>query len=226
MIETSLYTHLFQRDKNFYLYNSESGLFAKITPNLYEIIYNRDYSAVDKETLDYLLREKIVVNSENKYSYYNEQKIRFFSSSYDKEKMGLVIVPTTRCNFSCSYCFEERKTNKTITPQVEDDLISFIQSHKSLKTIELTWYGGEPLLAFPKIVHLYNRIKNEIDAKIEKHSMVTNGFLLNNKVIDFIKNSHMDHIQITLDGSKEHHNALRFIKNKKERKTYEKRKEK
>lgn len=215
MIETSLYTHLFQRDKNFYLYNSESGLFAKITPNLYEIIYNRDYSAVDKETLDYLLREKIVVNSENKYSYYNEQKIRFFSSSYDKEKMGLVIVPTTRCNFSCSYCFEERKTNKTITPQVEDDLISFIQSHKSLKTIELTWYGGEPLLAFPKIVHLYNRIKNEIDAKIEKHSMVTNGFLLNNKVIDFIKNSHMDHIQITLDGSKEHHNALRFIKNKK-----------
>ena len=214
MIETSLYTHIFCRGGSFYVYNSESGMFAKIPQQIFEAIYNRDYSIIDSDMIEYLLekKKKIIVFSEEKYSYYNEQKIRFISSVCDRENMGLVIVPTTSCNFSCPYCFENKKTNKTITPDIEEELISFIRSHKSIKYIDLTWYGGEPLLAFPHIVNIYNRIEKEVNAKIKKHSIITNGYLINDDVIDFFKKSKMNNIQITLDGTQENHNSLRFVK--------------
>ena len=81
------------------------------------------------------------------------------SSAYREDLLNLIIVPTTACNFACPYCFEPKKSSKVMTVEVMDGIISFINSHTKAEDLYLTWYGGEPLLAFNIIRTLYNRIK-------------------------------------------------------------------
>ena len=78
--------------------------------------------------------------------------------------------------------------------------------------LDLTWYGGEPLLGFPIIQKIWNQIDREIKLPIHKHTIVTNGYLLTDEIIDFFCNKKLTNIQITLDGIEEKHNQTRKLK--------------
>lgn len=56
---------------------------------------------------------------------------------------------------------------------------------------------------------------SETKLKITGHSIVTNGYLINDDTISFFKDSELNHIQITLDGCRENHNRTRFLKHDK-----------
>ena len=109
MIIKSLYTHLFCRNDNCYIYNSETNFFAVIPQELYMKVFDEDFCSLNKDILKFLLDNKLVLEEKDKYTYFKEQKLRFGASSFDKTRLELVIVPTTACNFSCPYCFEEKK---------------------------------------------------------------------------------------------------------------------
>jgi len=93
-----------------------------------------------------------------------------------------------------------------------DKLISFIEIHDEAKKLDITWYGGEPLLAFNSIQKLLNKIRSEIKIPIQQHSIITNGYYFDSKVVDFFNEYHLDYIQITLDGNKERHDSIRKLK--------------
>lgn len=59
---------------------------------------------------------------------------------------------------------------------------------------------------------IYDRIGKDCKIKIINHSIVTNGYLINDNVIDFFRRANLKHIQITLDGCEENHNKTRFLK--------------
>ena len=67
-------------------------------------------------------------------------------------------------------------------------------------------------MAFNLIEKITNRIKTATKLKIREQSIVTNGYLITNKVIDFMRSNHFDSIQITLDGDEQTHNQSRFLK--------------
>ena len=54
----------------------------------------------------------------------------------------------------------------------------FINEHNNAKTLNLIWYGGEPLLSFNRIKEIYNNIKSDTNVQITNHSIVTNGYLI------------------------------------------------
>ncbi len=54
MYQQSIYTHIFKRDTNYYLYNSKSALFAQISQELYEVLYNRSYNELPEDIVDTL----------------------------------------------------------------------------------------------------------------------------------------------------------------------------
>ncbi|MDE6416156.1 MAG: SPASM domain-containing protein [Duncaniella sp.] len=214
MLIQSLYTYFFEKEGRYFLYNSLSGLFCEISSETYENLYNRDYTCFDKETLDYFLANKILIPEEEKYLYYYECQSRFNSDAYNDESLSLVIAPTIMCNFNCPYCFESKESTAIMTEETASNLISFIKKHEKAKRLHLTWYGGEPLLAFNQIKSLWNKIADELpDIKISSHGIITNGWFLNNDVIQFFKETGLNHIQITLDGIKDHHNKTRCLKN-------------
>ena len=92
------------------------------------------------------------------------------------------------------------------------DLKRFIRGYPDVKEIHLTWYGGEPLLAFKQIKQLYEMFKSEEIPAIVSTSIVTNGSLLNEEICDFFKEKNLEIMQITIDGTKESHDRTRCFK--------------
>ena len=99
-----------------------------------------------------------------------------------------------------------------MTESVISDLISFIKRYKDSEELSITWYGGEPLLSFNTIKRIVSRIKAECEIKLTSQAIVTNGYLINSEVINFMKENRFNSIQITFDGFKGNHNKTRFLK--------------
>ena len=209
----SIYTYLFSRNGNHYIYNSECGFFSKISLKLYQQLFDETLDSLSPETFQKLLKHKIIVDEEKKYDYYYLMKLKFLQQSSSPQTLGLVIAPTSGCNFACPYCFEGEKQPKFMDDNTIDSLIKFINDHKQAEHTHITWYGGEPLMAFHIMKKIYERIKIETKLKILPQSIITNGYLITDSVIDFFRNNLVNSIQITLDGTEQHHNHTRFLKN-------------
>jgi len=80
-----------------------------------------------------------------------------------------------------------------------------------IKTLTLTWYGGEPLTAFKIIKSLIERIDLETIIKLKYHSMITNGYLLDEKKSKYFSQHPLNLIQITIDGDRTTHNQRRGL---------------
>ncbi len=212
MLQQSIYTHIFHRYGRFFIYNSRNTLFAEITEDLYEVLYNRDYKSLPDNVIENLLNKGVLCDDSEQHLYYAEEFVKFNASAYNDTELGLVIVPTTNCNFDCPYCFEGEKKAHVMSKEIQDSIIEYITTNRLAKKIHLTWYGGEPLMAFDVMKSLYEKIKQIDSKKISSHTLITNGYLISDGVINFINYSNIKNIQITLDGNKSRHNALRCLK--------------
>ena len=83
-----------------------------------------------------------------------------------------------------------------------------------VKKMDLTWYGGEPLICFSiiqsmcrQIIHLTQKYSVKC-----KMGMITNGYLLTEEIVDFLEEYNIS-VQITIDGMSENHNHRRYLKN-------------
>ena len=116
----------------------------------------------------------------------------------------------------CPYCFENKK-NITITKEIEDNLISFIDKNTPNEgSLNISWFGGEPLLQKDLIYRLSKKIKLLCKNKNinYKSNIVTNGVLLDYETAKYLKNEcEVGFAQITIDGLKETHDKRRCLKN-------------
>lgn len=216
----SRYAYFFKTSKSICLaYSSKNNSFLELSEDLYYFLNEKAKNKTNE--IQNQLPEDIQMKLEQEGFICTESddddfviKSQFVTQSiqHDKSKLNLVLVPTLNCNFNCPYCFEKEKRASKMNDQTIDNLISFIKEFGNAKSLTLTWYGGEPLLAIPVIEKILNRITTEVTAKITKHSIITNGYLFDNKAIELFKKYPLDSIQITLDGIKERHNSLRALK--------------
>lgn len=216
----SRYSHFFKTSKGICLaYSSKSNSFMELSEDLYEIL--KPYMNCESYTISENIPEDVLCVLKNEgfvcLPYEDDEfvtKCQFVTQSvqHDKSTLNLVIVPTLNCNFNCPYCFENNKRASIMSDSTIDNLISFIKSFECVKELSLTWYGGEPLLAFPVIEKILHLITKDIGIKLKKHSIITNGYLFSDKAIQLFREYPLDRIQITLDGAKERHNKLRALK--------------
>lgn len=82
-----------------------------------------------------------------------------------------------------------------------------------MKKIFITWYGGEPLLAFDKIKAIYEKLSEEDMPEVHTQGIITNGYCFNDEIIAFFKDKKCSYIQITMYGLYEKHSATRCLKN-------------
>ena len=206
----SRYNYLFKSSKYGYLlYNSLSNGFSELdeeTYNYLKTLENKENINIEDIKLKESLIEMKVLVENDKDEFYNIKYLNHLNRFYD-DYMELTLNPTLHCNFDCSYCFEESKPAKYMTDEVENSLIGFIEKNKKIKQFHITWFGGEPLMAFDRIVSITNRIK-EIGINFKAH-MITNAYLLTDKVIDMLDDLNINKIQITVDGLAEIHDKRR-----------------
>jgi uncharacterized protein len=147
-------------------------------------------------------------------------KVKIISRAIDNDDTSyhLTINPTMNCNFKCWYCYETHikasRMNEEISNRVNSLLSTLLSSGSSLKNFVLAWFGGEPLLYYndivlPIIKHLNTVTKG---TQINKHiSFTSNGFLINDEMIESFKENEVNSLQITLDGYGAEHDLVRYV---------------
>lgn len=168
---------------------------------------------IEKKIFDSLKKSKIIIEKAKLYDYYYAKKLQFHADIAVTDSLYLTIAPTISCNFDCPYCYEGKKSTTTMNDNVIDQLIKFIKGYEHLQKLHVMWYGGEPLMAFHVIKKIVERIKSELEKVKFTQSIVTNGYLLSDEVIAFMKENSFDNIQISFDGTEDNHNKTRFLKN-------------
>ena len=134
--------------------------------------------------------------------------------------LNLFILPTMSCNLNCSYCYEAHP--KLSSSKISNSVIASIKNLinnklDTLKLLQISWFGGEPLMLPNHVINLSNFFQDRCKEKNVKfiNQMTTNGVLLNKKIIKELSNVGIHFLQITIDGFKEWHDQVRVNKVKK-----------
>lgn len=213
MIELSIYSFLFVDNGKFYLYNSHTNFFSEISIDLYNALNVLDLKSIPEDIIQELTEREVLVAEENKYDYFYSELLKFNQRNNNREILNLVIAPTTACNFACPYCFESKEDPQTMSDETITDIAKFVEGFYGSKEISITWYGGEPLIAFETIKKIHSALSKKGLPKIAAQHVVTNGYCFSDDIIDFFKINGCNSIQITIDGLNDMHDKTRRLKN-------------
>ncbi|WP_032120997.1 radical SAM/SPASM domain-containing protein [Clostridium amazonitimonense] len=190
------------------------------------LLNNLERETFNLEETDYLKKLATIGSIiPNEYIELNQLKFLYNQYKFNNNVFHIILNPTLNCNFRCSYCYEEHKT-ESFNEEIMNRIIKLVERKSSEENkIQVAWFGGEPLLEFDKIKHLTDMFKNICSNNncLYEAKIITNGYLLNDKNIKKLKDLNITNAQITLDGTKEYHDKKRHLQNGEG--TYEKVKE-
>lgn len=133
-------------------------------------------------------------------------------SAFDPGRLHLIILPTEACNLRCSYCYESHDP-VYMAPWVVSSLKQLISTRAPrLMTLDVSWFGGEPLLALDTVREIskhIQRLAQKQEGLRVSASMTTNGVLLPPEVLIELAEIGCTAFQVTLDGPPAIHDRTR-----------------
>lgn len=200
-------------------YNCETCSFAKFddeTVALYEYILKNN---INLDSLDEINRESVSMMKQGMFIVPNNHdnlqagRFRYLTNTFSKEHLTMTILPTLDCNLRCTYCFEEHKKiclDKSTIEAIKKYANEYIIRYRP-KSFFVSWYGGEPLLEYDKVVSLseYFISLAEENNILYTADMISNCVLLTKEKARKLKDLRIDHIQVTIDGDRVNHNKKR-----------------
>lgn len=180
--------------------------------DLRRLYHLEDFSNIEKE-LSGFIRQGIIVN----FNELNLLQSKLLTGFITGNSLGITIVTTLKCNFNCPYCFEMHNEGKMSLEIQEEtfNLIKKLLKVSNFKSLSITWYGGEPLLAIDVIENLSKKIIDYTEEQKIRYNagIITNGYLLDQEKIKILEKYKVNSIQVTLDGLKENHDKTRHLIN-------------
>ncbi len=213
------FIHLFRTPGGYYVYDVNTNVILKIE--------KEDYKYLSEQQKDTIQSKNSVKNS-----WVEEVKGRGFLSSkkikeiihpsndlleyYLNNKVKMITLQVTQqCNLRCEYCaysgnyLNRSHMNARMTFEAARKSIDFIiKRSRNVESINIGFYGGEPLLEFDLMKKCINYAKEEAEGKNVTFSFTTNGTLFTKEILDFL-NANDVVITISLDGPKEIHDKSR-----------------
>lgn len=208
------------------LYNSFENKFILAEGLLYQLMV----AAETESDLEYLcklhpsffeaLKTKGFIISEERDEFEEVKELTYKVDQEDNKTYRLVINSTMNCNFNCWYCYEshikDSKMSLKVIEMIKKHIVNLVSKNTELNNLLISWFGGEPLLQYAIVKDIakfsYDFCKeNNIVFSMD---FTTNGFLINEDMIsDFLK-FNVRNLQITLDGNRSTHDAVRFVSKK------------
>jgi uncharacterized protein len=130
---------------------------------------------------------------------------------FSPRRLRLLILPTEKCNFRCTYCYEDFAIGR-MASHIADGVIALVESRaSSLDSLDIDWFGGEPLLA----KNIIYRIGSAVFEIAQAHgirfrsSITTNGYLLSPEVAHELIDRGLSRFMVSMDGRPSVHDARR-----------------
>lgn len=118
---------------------------------------------------------------------------------------------TKECNCMCRYCYEQDKTSIYAWNDVYNFICNMVE-YRTSDTFNIEFLGGEPLLAFNHIVGVVETFKDVFpNITIPNFIITTNGTILNDNIVYFLKDNPNVRFCASLDGTR-FMNMLRITK--------------
>lgn len=222
--------HLFEYNDDKMLFDVASGVVVELSDFAYEFIY-----LCTKQSWP-----EVISFLQVKYPSLSVQEIKVtleqlkakglfkvppeFDEKAQKERIQVLwrhhprrlqLVISQSCNLKCIYCYMENNDSNSrkcimSKEQAFQAVNHLIKRSGRRRNLQVTFFGGEPLLNFPVIKDVVRYCK-ECQQKHNKKfifELITNGTLLDGEIADFvIKNDML--LMISIDGWKEMHNKQR-----------------
>jgi uncharacterized protein len=136
------------------------------------------------------------------------------ASGLNPKSFHLILFPTEQCNFRCVYCYEDFEIGQMPDWLVEATKTLITNKVPNLDRLNLSWFGGEPLLAknilFDVAEHA-QKLAYKYDCKLSG-DLTTNGLLLDVKTLERLVALKQNGFQISIDGDKETHDQTRVTR--------------
>ena len=141
-----------------------------------------------------------------------ELKYIFNKGYFNDDTLSIALMPSMACNFACPYCFEEPYRDSKINPAYFPTLKKYAEKNfRYYNHVDVNMFGGEPLLFFEEMQN-YLEYVAELSQKYcfaYSCSIITNGSLLTNHIMEALKLHKCNSMQITIDGCKRTHDQTR-----------------
>jgi uncharacterized protein len=169
-----------------------------------------------------------IIEAYNEILEMKERKLLFTEINYDRTQYknndlikSVCLHVAHDCNMKCEYCFAAQGDFdgvKMLMPlDVGKKAIDFlIEQSKNRKSLELDFFGGEPLMNFDVVKELvtYGNAEAQKRGKDINFTMTTNGVLLDKETREYL-DKYMGNIVVSLDGRKEVNDRMRKTLNDK-----------
>jgi uncharacterized protein len=138
-----------------------------------------------------------------------------FAVDINTSEFYTTVLPiASSCNLNCPYCFAQTDGGfhfGDFTTESIDNIIPFIMEHTpdKEKPITIIFFGGEPLLKFDIMEYTVKFVREKYPEKNVAFSVTTNGTILNDKIIKFLKENRVL-ILLSLDGPEDEYNVRNF----------------
>lgn len=133
-----------------------------------------------------------------------------------RPELDIIPVVTTACNLACPYCFEPKGGkgywDKAMVERAAAYTLDRIEK-EGITKLYVSLYGGEPLLNFNACASFLEKVWDETGNLKRMMSLITNGTLITEDMVDVLASFDVNFIQITVDGPRETHDKRRPLKN-------------
>ena len=205
---------LYVTDNRYFIVSRDSGIFFELNSDAYNLLTKRE----------------TMVNPDCVCEFREELKNLLltgaFESTYCSETDNEMDIKTvninisSKCNLKCVYCFAEEGIYENSYKDISLDTLKEILDHltnerHSSSTVNVIMFGGEPLLRMDLVEYTIQYSKEIRKAK--KINLIvdifTNGTLINEHLINLIKDDSCIRLLVSIDGTPETTDYNRRVKN-------------
>ena len=127
--------------------------------------------------------------------------------------LEVTISPTYGCNFRCTYCYVDFDDARMTDDAAERTLLFLEREVPRHPQTNITWFGGEPLLAWRRVVSMATAFAaiGEREHRPVLQFLTTNGYLLGGQVARELVGAGVKWFHVTIDGACEAQNTRRVL---------------
>ncbi len=217
-------TKIFNIGERKFLYSIEDSRLFEIDDKLEQILALSGHSV--EELFNRFAKEKNIEIEETKnlLQMIYDAGLVLDSNSDETESENMQLAALTlmicqECNMKCAYCYGDGgEYNNRGKMSLETALraIDYLIENSLDTKLAIAFLGGEPLLNFGLIKEIvkYCSIKESETGRTFSYTITTNGTLMTPEIENFLISNHIK-TQISIDGTKEDHDQMRYFNKKK-----------